>query len=334
MRVKRYICPTLPDAMAQIREDLGDEAVILGSENLPDGQIQVTAGLDGPDDSTTPQTQGRASDVDFLDRVTDVLEFHRLPQALINNIVETASEQVTQDWHLALAQAFEQILSFSALPDGPRDNPLMFVGPPGDGKTATIAKICARQFIRGRKTAVITLDGHKTGGFEQISAFCTRLNADLERADTPDDLCVALARRQTDELVLIDCFGVNPFDNIALDEVRTFTEATELQSILILCAGGDPYEMADKANAFATLGTRHFIPTKLDIAHRYGGILTAALTAKLAMMATGTSPQIADGLTPINASNLAHILLSRKHPKDDLQREAGEGLLPRQNGYR
>lgn len=323
MRVKRYICSTLPDAMAQIRDDLGDEAVILGSEDLPDGQIQVTAGLDDPDDHTTPKPQGRASDVDFLDRVTDVLEFHRLPQALIHSIVGVASEQGAQDWHLALAQAFEQMLSFSAVPDGPQQKPLLFVGPPGDGKTATIAKICARQFIRGRKTAVITLDGDKTGGFEQISAFCTRLNADLERADTPDDLCAALSRRRADELVLVDCFGVNPFDSIALDEVRTFTQAAELQSVLILCAGGDPYEMADKADAFATLDTRQFIPTKLDIAHRYGGILTAALTAKLALMATGTAPQIADGLTPINASNLAHILLSRKHPKDDLQREAG-----------
>ncbi|WP_343559840.1 hypothetical protein [Kiloniella sp. b19] len=331
MRIKHYICQNLPEAMSLIRDDLGDEAIILSSEEMSDGRVQVTAGLD--DDlfveEQAIQDDFPSDDIDFLDRITDILEFHRLPQPLINRIVGDASGVPAHEWHLALAGAFDNKLSFSSLPSGPIQKPLMLVGPPGDGKTATIAKICARQLIQGQKTAVITLDGSKTGGLEQISGFCHRLNAKLDMADTPNELRAAMARRSADELVLIDCFGVNPFDQAALQDIEEFTQTVDPEIAVVLSAGGDVFETADKAEAFAAINARHFIPTKLDMTHRYGGILTAALTGKLALMAAGTSPQIADGLTPINPVSLARLLLpGEEDPQSDLSQEANQAHVP------
>lgn len=55
MKIKKYIAPTLPEAMKAIRKDLGPEAVILNSKEIQQGgflgffkkkQIEVVAGLD------------------------------------------------------------------------------------------------------------------------------------------------------------------------------------------------------------------------------------------------------------------------------------------------
>ena len=331
MRIKHYICQNLPEAMSLIRDDLGDEAIILSSDEMPDGRVQVTAGLDDDlfGEEQAVQNNLPVDDIDFTDRITRILEFHRLPQLLISQIVEDAWGIPAQEWNLALAGAFDNKLSFSTLPSSPIQKPLMFVGPPGDGKTATIAKLCARQLIQGQKTAVITLDGSKTGGLEQISSFCHRLHAKLDIADTPNELRAAMARRSTGELVLIDCFGVNPFDQAALQEIEEFSQPVDPEIVVILSAGGDVFETADRAEAFVTINARHFIPTKLDMTHRYGGILTAALTGRLALMAAGTSPQIADGLTPINPVSLARLLLpGNEVSKSNLSQEENSTNVP------
>ena len=66
--------------------------------------------------------------------------------------------------------------------------------------------------------------------------------------------------------------------------------------LVVLPAGLDPGEAAEMAAAFAALGARHLLPTRLDGARRLGGVLAAA-AAGLALAEAGTGPGAADGLT-------------------------------------
>ena len=79
--------------------------------------------------------------------------------------------------------------------------------------------------------------------------------------------------------------------------------------MLVLPAGLDPAEAADLARAFAAAGANLLVATRLDLAHRLGGVLAAA-SAGLALTEAGIGPGAADGLLPITPEWLAARLLT------------------------
>ena len=79
--------------------------------------------------------------------------------------------------------------------------------------------------------------------------------------------------------------------------------------MLVLAAGGDVLESAECAVAFSEAGAGRLIATKLDISRRLGGVLSAADAGRLALAAAGVSPNIGDGLAPINPVSLARLIL-------------------------
>ena len=77
--------------------------------------------------------------------------------------------------------------------------------------------------------------------------------------------------------------------------------------VCVLPAGLDAQESADPARAFAVLGARHLLPTRLDAARRLGGVVAAA-AAGLPLAEAGTGPGVADGLHPLSPEWLARRL--------------------------
>ncbi|WP_299379387.1 GTP-binding protein [uncultured Kiloniella sp.] len=309
MRLKHYIAENLPDAMNQVRLDLGEDAIILSTDELGPGQgVRVTAGLDDEPENDFSISDPQ-DDVDIVDEITEVLDFHRLPHEMIDMLVGHAMGVPASEWHISLAGALDNNFHFGQIPSRALSKPLMLVGSPGDGKTSTIAKLCAKARLSDIPTTVITIDAEKTGGVEQIAAFCHRLQINLDIAETPEKLAESIHRPPSDHLLLIDTMGVNPFDDDSLNYLAEFAQAANAVSTLIIPAGGDVYETADKAAAFKSLNTKYIIPTKLDMTRRFGGLLTAAHSAELTFMAAGISPHIADGLSPINPVSLARLLL-------------------------
>ncbi|MEH6630583.1 MAG: hypothetical protein V7776_07150 [Halopseudomonas aestusnigri] len=318
MRLKHYIANSLPEAMDQVRTDLGEDAIILATDELGPGQgVRVTAGLDD-EPAYDFSIKDPVDDVDIVDEITEVLDFHRLPAEMINSLVGQAIGIPASEWHISLAGALDNHFQFAHIPTRPMSRPLMLIGSPGDGKTSTIAKLCAKARIADIPTTVITVDSEKTGGVEQIAAFCHRLQIDLDIAESPENLVECMDKISEKRLVLIDTMGVNPFDEDAIQYLSDYSQASNAESILIIPAGGDVYEAAEKATAFEPLNPKFIIPTKLDMTRRFGGLLTAAHSANLTFMAAGTSPHIADGLSPINPVSLARLLLpTRLEPQQN-----------------
>ncbi|MCZ4280530.1 GTP-binding protein [Kiloniella laminariae] len=309
MRLKHYIAESLPDAIHKVRQDLGTDAIILATDELGPGKgVRVTAGLDEEAEQEF-SIQDPVDDVDIVDEITEVLDFHRLPSQLIETLVGHAIGIPASEWHISLAGALDNHFRFATIPNRPQPRPLMLVGMPGDGKTSTIAKLCAKARLSDVPTSVITIDSEKTGGIEQIATFCHRLQVNLEIAETPERLSEIVDRTSTDRLILIDTMGINPFDDASLNELSQYAFAANAEIALVTPAGGDVYETADKAAAFSIMNSKYIIPTKLDMTRRFGGLLTAAHSTKLAFMAAGTSPHIVDGLSPINPVSLARLLL-------------------------
>ena len=288
MRLKLYRAPRMALAMAQVRAELGEGALILATRHVGDG-VEVTAALE-PDEPAlpvyAPADPGRVA----------ALNFHGVPAAL-------QSELQHGDLEVALANVF----AIGSLPLQQR--PLLVAGPPGGGKTLTVARLATRLVMAGIKPLVITADGQRAGATEQLAAFTKLLGTDLIVASHPVTVGRALTRRENDAPVLIDSPGYDAFDPAQIDDLSALARSSDAAIVLVLPGGLDPAEATDIARAYAAAGARLLVATRLDLARRLGGVLAAAATG-LQLTEAGVGPGAADGLLPITPAWLAARLLT------------------------
>ena len=309
MRLRSFTANSLPEAMRRVRDVLGPEAIILSSQPAEDGRgVRVTAALE--DNPLEPLIQDDATDgaVSF-DEISEALTYHRVPPALFDRLVGAAAALAAQNDALALGGALDDAFTFAAPPETPTARPFMLAGPPGAGKTAIAAKLCARVRLAGGGASLITMDTVKSGGPTQIAAFAEALGAALLLAPDIDALADAVAACPEDHFVIIDTVGANPFDAEDMDRLALAAGAAGADPIAVLPAGGDPADCAEAAAALAEIGAQRLIVTKIDAARRFGGILSAAQTGRFALMAASASPNISEPLLPFNPVSLARLLL-------------------------
>jgi flagellar biosynthesis protein FlhF len=201
------------------------------------------------------------------------------------------------------------LLRFADMPEGTQ-RPLLLTGPPGAGKTVSCAKLATRAVMAGQAPLVITTDGNRAGAVEQLAAYTRLLGLTLAVAPGPGTLGKALAHRQPGQPVLIDTAGCDPFDPDQATEVHSLARMVAAEMVLVLPAGLDVADSAEIAQAFAALGARHLLPTRLDLARRLGGVLAAA-SSGLALTQAGIGPGAADGLADITPAWLAACLEGR-----------------------
>lgn len=308
MRLKSFTAKSVPEAMQKVRDLLGPEAVILSSQEEPGGLIKVTAALES-EPGGAAGLELFSDSLRAIDDLSGVLEHHRVPPGLADRLIAAAAGIATDDATMALAAALDAELGFAPLGKQHSRQPLLLVGPPGAGKTATAAKLCAWARLLSLEATIISMDTVKAGAMAQVGTYASALGAQLDQASDAADLARTLNDVPMGGFVVIDSVGANPFDDAERAELAALATATGAAMMLVLPAGGDTMESAEIALAFQEAGANAMIATKLDAARRFGGILSAAHAGALALVAGGTSPSIGHGLITINPVSLARLML-------------------------
>ena len=301
MRIKVYRAATIALAMAEIRDALGLDALILSTATL-DGGVEVTAALETEDEPGLLSPLHGVMPVDpRWDEAIGMRPVPDRPWARHNLPADLAAALGHEPVEAACARLFR----FGRIPISSGDAPTMLVGPPGVGKTLTIAKLAARLVLDGHTPMVITADEQRAGAVEQLAGFTRLLGLTLIAAGRPETLGRALARRAAKAPVLIDAPGLDLQDPGQHRLMTDLLSVSGAKPVLVLAAGGDPCEAAEIAMDHASTGARHLLATRLDRNGRLGGILAAARAADLILTEAGTSPSVADGLEPLSAGCLS-----------------------------
>lgn len=344
MRLKSFYAKTMTEAMHMVREALGEDAIIIATREENGGKaVRVTAAIDHEFVPAQPKTSSSPSfeigsvlaerddwlqydEEDSLDdrvseAVIDVMLKHGVPEDVMDQIVSCVSVMGLEDPAVSLVGAYDTLFNFAPLPHKAHKKALMFVGPPGSGKTLTAAKQAARIVLNGGSVAVITCDTVRAGGVEQLQAFTRLLKTDLFKAKNAIDLAMHI-KAQTGKVdqILIDTSGLNPFDAKDMKDLSSLMASGDIEPILVLPAAMDAGESGDMARVFAAIGVRRFIPSRVDIARRLGGLLAAAHAGGLSFADVSNTPKVADGLIPLTPSLLASFFLpqSSSSPKNDV----------------
>ncbi len=331
MRLKSFSARTLTEAMAEVRKALGENAIIVATSEEAEG-VRVTAALDDSPlpppapPAATPEFPLEPDDPDSLDVIDGViaaLEHHAVPHDLIVKLTDTLHAFDLEQPILALGAALDASFSFQPLPEGQADRPLMLVGPPGAGKTLTIAKLATRLALRGEPVSVITTDTDRAGGIEQLAAFTRLLQVDLMEVEDAGALVDAISVRRNAKQVLIDTAGQNPFDPVALGQLGRLIKQTKAEAILVLPAGIDAAEAGEIAAAFQAAGATRLLATRLDMSRRLGSLLSAAWHGRLRFCDAAASPSVTMPLAPLNPMSLARLLLPESESKVNAERQTG-----------
>jgi len=228
MRLKSFYAKTMTEAMQMVREQLGDDAIIVATREENGGRsVRVTAAVERMDEmpnfeiaprtktrmpEPAPQAQAdRVAQVrvrpkaivpeDYLqydaeedaedainEMLTDTLLRHGVPGDISDIILSTATMMGMTDAQSAMKMAMDHAFRFAPLPIKNKAKALMMIGAPGAGKTLATAKLAARAAMAGHTAAVITTDTQRAGGVEQLEAFTKLLNIPLLKARTGTEL--------------------------------------------------------------------------------------------------------------------------------------------------
>jgi flagellar biosynthesis protein FlhF len=303
MRLRTFNAPSIAEAMRQVREVLGADAVILATEQAGKS-VTVTAAVE----PAAPATATAAAPV-FADDIESALAYHGVPKPLAERLLATAGDLEGGSPQQTLTAALRARFGFQPLNDRKPAKPILLAGLPGAGKSATLAKLAARAKVNGWAATAITCDLAKAGAIEQLATYAKALEIPAFRAKDAATLRKAVAKADASGLILIDTLGTSPLKAGDLTLLRELAEAASAEIVLVMAAGGDAIESAELAAGYAEAGATRLVATKVDVARRYGGILAAAEAGRLAFAGLGSSPEIASGLGTLRADQLCRLIL-------------------------
>jgi flagellar biosynthesis protein FlhF len=181
------------------------------------------------------------------------------------------------------------------------------VGPTGVGKTTTTAKLAARCVMRHgpAKLALITTDGYRIGGYEQLRIYGKILGVMVHSVKDEADLRIALAELKNKHTVLIDTVGVSQRDKMVTEQVAMLSGTdVDVKRLLCLNATSTGETLSEVVRAYQGNGLAGCILTKLDEAATIGGALDIVIRQKLAIYYIASGQRVPEDLHVANKQYL------------------------------
>lgn len=275
MQLKTFRQPTVREALREARETLGPDALVVATQMVPAPglrgllgarEVQVTARLDADVSDARPSADERRPPV--IDREGGALVARLvasgldLPMAegVVRNIPESMRRGATAS---RLFQALvDEVTPLTAAEDA-FARAEVFIGPPGVGKTTTIAKIAARERAgRGRALGMIAADGFRAGAVEQLRTYADIIGSPFKVARTPEELDRALTESRT--TVLVDTAGRSPRDGSVAEQLNTLARHRSVRTHLVMAADTSLSSARRIFDAYAEARPSRVVITKVD----------------------------------------------------------------------
>lgn len=234
MNIRKFCAPSVEAALASVRRELGPEAVILTSREVPfaaaEMRFEVVAARD-TSSRLTPARRGTAGaarvaaprEMPFpgpvraatrrdseppahragegasapVDQTQTLLERTLIRQEIDPIMARELARRMRASQGGGPRQALESLLSGGGLVGGDTlrlDGVTLLVGGTGVGKTTTLAKLAARAAAAGQSPGLLTCDTWRVAAVEQLNVFAELIGAPLQVAYTPEEMAAAATR--------------------------------------------------------------------------------------------------------------------------------------------
>ena len=316
MHLKRYRRETVKDALRAVREDLGPNALILSTRMVAAQGVrgwfgarvvEVTAAAERPvvsEDRHVAEPAPRKADR-AIDEIVARLQAAGLDGALARDVAKALPASRRRG---ATLDTIRETLELQLAPLAAEDDSFapieVFVGPPGVGKTTTIAKIAAQQRAKhGQRLGLISADGFRVGAIEQLRLYADILGTSLKVARTPGELELAL--RGCKRPLLLDTAGRSASDEVSREMLRVLAGRKDVRTHLVLAANTPPAIARRTLERFEDARPSRLVITKLDEAESLAPFIGLLRDRKLPISYLGTGQAVPEDLERATAPSLA-----------------------------
>ena len=318
MLERSYKAKRFDDALAQVKTDLGPDAVIVSTRQITDRQhsAQVEVRAIKLEDALRmgygQQSAEALAQSPFERRLCRVGIPAAAARTIKNRIAQDLGEEPVNLFSAkdALASALSEEMMFSG-PLGQKVRCVALVGPTGVGKTTTLAKLAAiAALVNHRRVAFVSLDQYRVGGTEQLGRYAELIGCAMEIAHDRRSLEISLRRLGQAELVLIDTAGRSPRDLAAIGELADCLHGVDEAVEVGLClpaAIGDA-EAHVTVDLLAPLRPTRLVSTKLDEAVFLGSIVGAQVMSGLPLAHFTTGQRVPEDIEVAAPERLAALL--------------------------
>jgi flagellar biosynthesis protein FlhF len=190
----------------------------------------------------------------------------------------------------------------------------VFVGPPGVGKTTTIAKIAAQE-CAARRTAfvLIAADGFRAGAIEQLRSYGAVMGLRLRIARSADELDQAMGSARYPALV--DTAGRSASDDGVASLATLLDRKRGVRTHLVLAADTSAAAARRLLDRYAPLKPAHVVITKLDETDSMLPLFNVVRERGLSLSYLAAGQRVPDDLWRATPANLAAALLREPSPE-------------------
>jgi len=307
MQLQRYRGETVQEALRAVRENLGSEAILIstrvvrapGLRGWCGGRIvEITAAVNRPrlPESRRPDSLTRRRLGDAVRAITARLEATGLDRELAQQIAEAHPARSRRGATVDdLRRTMAETLAPLAADDRKYAPVEVFIGPPGAGKTTTIAKIAAQERARrGTALGLVAADGFRVGAVEQLRLFADIIGAPLMVARTPYELAAALDHGRRP--LLVDTAGRSAADEASRNMLRLLASRPDVRSHLVLAAA-TPSDVARRVfDRFEEACPSRVVVTKLDEVQSLARLMPVLRDRGLPISYLGTGQNVPEDL--------------------------------------
>lgn len=320
MQAKRFYSSSVEDAMRAVREQMGRDAIVLSTDMVASpgwrgwmGQrvVAVTAAIERSWSAIRPEasTRRQSAAVSAKSGVLAALAATGLDSATIHRV---AARLTIAECRIGTEAAIRRELARefeSMMAESDRGTTVeVFVGPPGAGKTTSIAKIAAARRVAGQRPPVlISADGFRAGAVEHLRSYAAVIGAPFRVARGAAELERALASCPGGALV--DTAGRPPSDPAFRDLWAVVATRRDVRTHLVIAADTSVRSARRMLDTFvATTPTRALI-TKLDETEAVAPLLSVLRERYLPISYLASGQRVPEDLAPATPEGLADLVL-------------------------
>jgi flagellar biosynthesis protein FlhF len=247
--------------------------------------------------------------------VTDGLVARLIATGLDRDLAESVVERMPTGRRRDASQGqIREALASCLVPIAARGRALgdvnVFIGPPGVGKTTTIAKIAAQARARGqRRFRLVAADGYRVGAIEQLRLYADIIGSPFVVARTPDEVTDAVTSSKLP--VLVDTPGLSPANEEAGAFLAALTALPDVRTHLVIPGATTPRDFDRLWERFAAAAADRVVISKVDEAETVMPLVRVLRDREVPVSLIGLGQRVPEDLVEGEPEMIAACLLGQ-----------------------